>query len=277
MNFNTLNNRKSLRMILSVSVAAAAAALVLSVPVAAQDATAEATVQAAVLPNIVLVHGAWADGSSWSSVTKILQADGYHVTAPQFPETSLKDDVARLRQVLNRQTGPTIVAGHSYGGEIITSLGTDAPNVVGLVYIAAFGLDEGESIGGLLGTGAPTPALAHLDVDALGFAWLPEDDFVNHFAADINPVEAKAMFAAQQPASLSLFGEVMGVPAWKALPSWYMVATHDEAIPPDAERLFAKRMGATTVEVESGHVAMVSHPDEVAKLIETAAEATSAS
>ena len=96
------------------------------------------------LPNIVLVHGAWADGSSWSSVIKILQADGYNVTAPQFPETSLKDDVARLRQVLNRQKGPTIVVGHSYGGEIMTSLGTDAPNVVGLVYIAAFGLDEGD-------------------------------------------------------------------------------------------------------------------------------------
>jgi pimeloyl-ACP methyl ester carboxylesterase len=136
--------------------------------------------------NIVLVHGAWADGSSWSAVIERLQADGYHVTAPQFPESSLAADVARLRQVLARQDGPTIVAGHSYGGQIITALGTDAPNVVGLVYIAAFGLDEGESIGGLLAQGPPTPALAHLDIDEQGFAWLPEDDFVNHFAADVD-------------------------------------------------------------------------------------------
>ena len=108
-------------------------------------------------PNIVLVHGAWADGSSWSAVIERLQVDGYTVTAPQFPESSLADDVARLRQVLNRQDGPTVVAGHSYGGQIMTALGTDAPNVVGLVYIAAFGLDEGESIGGLLAQGAPDP------------------------------------------------------------------------------------------------------------------------
>jgi len=262
---------------LSVTAAAAAAVLVLSVPVTAQDATPEATAQAGVLPNIVLVHGAWADGSSWSGVTQILQADGYNVTAPQFPETSLKDDDARLLQVLNRQTVPTIVAGHSYGGQIITALGTNTPNVVGLVYIAAFGLDEGESIGGLLATGAPTPALAHLDVDKQGFAWLPEDDFVNHFAADIDPVQAKVMYAEQQPLNVSTLADVMGVPAWKSLPTWYMVATNDEAIPPDAERAFAKRMGSTTVEVASGHVAMVSHAAEVAKLIETAAEATSAS
>src|SRR6478735_9800272 len=116
-------------------------------------------------PNIVLVHGAWADGSSWSAVVERLQAEGFSVIAPQFPETSLADDVARLRQVLNRQTGPTIVAGHSYGGQIMTALGTDAPNVVALVFIAAFGLDEGESIGALLAQGAPTPALAHLRID----------------------------------------------------------------------------------------------------------------
>ena len=139
-------------------------------------------------PNIVLVHGAWADGSSWSAVIERLQADGYHVTAPQFPMTRLADDVARLRQVLARQNGPTVVAGHSYGGQIITALGTDTPNVVGLVYIAAFGLDEGESIGALLEQVPGGPALARLDVDQNSFAWLPEDDFVNHFAADVDPV-----------------------------------------------------------------------------------------
>jgi pimeloyl-ACP methyl ester carboxylesterase len=184
------------------------------------------------LPNIVLVHGAWADGSSWSAVTEHLQADGYTVTGPQFGLTALGDDVARLRRVLARQHGPTLVAGHSYGGQITTALGTDAPNVVGLVDIAAFGLDQGESIGALLEQAPVGPALAHLDVDQESFAWLPEDDFVNHFAAD-----------------------------------------GDQVIPPDAQRQFAVRMGATTVEVSTNYVAMVSHPDEVLQLITTAAEA----
>ena len=175
--------------------------------------------------------------------------------------------------MLHRQDGPTIVAGHSYGGQIITALGPDAPNAVGLVYIAAFGLDEGESIGAMLGQGPPTPALAHLDIDAQGFAWLPEEDFVKHFAADVDPVRARVMCAVQQPVAAAAFQDVMGVPAWRSLPSWYMVATADEAIPPDAERQFAGRMGATTIEVPSSHVAMVSHRDEVAQLIETAAEA----
>jgi len=227
-------------------------------------------------PNIVLVHGAWADGSSWSAVIERLQASGYHVTAPQFPMTSIADDVARLRQVLDFQDGPTIVAGHSYGGQIMTSLGTDAPNVVGLVYIAAFGIDQGESLGALLSQGPVTPALAHLFTDKQGFGWLSEDDFVHHFAADVDPVKARAMYAVQQALAGSAFTDVMGVPAWKSLPSWYLVATEDQAIPPDAERLFASRMGATTVEVPSSHVAMVSHPDEVTQLIETAAAAVSA-
>jgi pimeloyl-ACP methyl ester carboxylesterase len=223
------------------------------------------------LPNIVLVHGAWADGSCWSGVIERLQADGYHVTAPQFPLTALADDVARLRHVLELQDGPTIVAGHSYGGQIVTALGTDAPNAAALVYIAAFAIDEGESLGALLSQGPTPPALVHLFTDKQGFGWLSEDDFVNHFAADVDPVRARVLYAAQQPLAGSAFTDVMGVPAWKSLPSWYLVATQDEAIPPDAERLFARRMGATTVEAASSHVAMISHPDEVAQLIKTAA------
>jgi pimeloyl-ACP methyl ester carboxylesterase len=225
------------------------------------------------LPNIVLVHGAWADGSSWSAVIPRLQADGYKVTAPQFPMNTLADNVARLRLVLGRQDGPTIVAGHSYGGQIITALGTDAPNVVGLVYIAAFGLDEGESIGALLEGAPPTPALAHLDIDAEGFAWLPEDDFVNHFAADVDPDKAKVMYAVQQPLHTSALADVMGVPAWRSLPSWFLIADGDQAIPPDAQRQFAARMGADAVEVASNHVAMVSHPDEALERILAAANA----
>jgi pimeloyl-ACP methyl ester carboxylesterase len=138
---------------------------------------------------------------------------------------------------------------------------------------AAFGLDEGESLGALLSQGPVPPALVHQFVDKRGFAWLTEDDFVKHFAADVDLAKAKVMYAVQQPLAATAFNDVMGVPAWKSLPSWYMVATNDQAIPPDAERLFAKRMGATTVEVPSSHVAMVSHPIDVVTLIEAAAKA----
>jgi len=176
-------------------------------------------------PNIVLVHGAWADGSSWSGVIRLLQKAGCNVTAPQFP------------------------------------------------YISGFALDAGESIGALLAQGAPTPALAHLRIDEQGFAWLPQDDFVQHFAADVDPIEANVMYAVQQPLPAAALEEVMGTPAWKNdVPTWYAVAQNDEVIPPDVERLFAKRMGATTSELVSGHVGMVSHPDEVAGLIQTAAQ-----
>ena len=225
-------------------------------------------------PNIVLVHGAWADGSSWSGVVERLQAAGYRVTAPQFPMTSLAADVARLRQVLDLQDGPTVVAGHSYGGQIMTALGTDARGAVGLVYIAAFGIDQGESLGALLSQGPTPPALAHLFTDKQGFGWLPEEDYVGHFAADVDPVRAKVMHATQQALAGSTFTDVMGDPAWKHLPTWYLVATEDQAIPPDAERFFASRMGATTVEVASSHVALVSHPDETARLIKAAAGAS---
>jgi pimeloyl-ACP methyl ester carboxylesterase len=223
------------------------------------------------VPNIVLVHGAWADGSSWAAVAERLQADGHRVTAPQFSLTSLADDVAKLRRVLHRQDGPTVVAGHSYGGQIMTALGTDAPNVVALGYVAAFALDEGESIGALLQQVPPTPALGDIEVDSEGFAWLPEDGFLSHFSPDIDPVKAKVMCAVQQPLHTSTFDDVMGTPAWKSLPSWFLVAQHDQVIPPDAERQFAARMGADTIEVASGHCAMVSHPEETLERIVSAA------
>src|SRR5258708_1796866 len=183
-------------------------------------------------PNIVLIHGAWADGSCWSGVIERLQADGYHVTAPQFPLTALADDVARLRQVLDLQDGPTVVAGHSYGGQVMTALGADAPNVAGLVYIAAFGLDQGESLGGLLSQGPVTPALAHLFADERVLAGLSEAAFVIPSAADVDRVGARVMSAVQQPLAASAFEDVRGAPAWKMLPSWYLVAADEEAIPP---------------------------------------------
>jgi pimeloyl-ACP methyl ester carboxylesterase len=224
-------------------------------------------------PNIVFVHGAWADGSCWSSVIERLQANGFEVRAPQFALGPLAADVARLREVLRLQNGPTLVVGHSYGGQIMTALGDDAPSVAGLVYVAAFGLDEGESLQALLAQGPPTRALEHLFTDASGYGWIPEDDFVNHFAADVDPVRSRVMHAVQQPIALAALGEVIGAPAWRRLPSWYLVAQNDEAIPPDAERHFAARMGATAAEVASSHVPMVSRPDEVVALIERAADA----
>jgi pimeloyl-ACP methyl ester carboxylesterase len=153
----------------------------------------------------------------------------------------------------------------------MTALGGDTPNVVSLVYVAAFGIDEGESLGALLGGGSPTPALANLAVDEQGFGWLPEADFVGHFAGDLDPAQARVLYAVQQPISMSTFEYTMGEPAWKSLPSWFVVAANDEAIPPDAERQFAQRMKATTVEVTAGHLAMVTHPDTVVDLIEEAA------
>jgi pimeloyl-ACP methyl ester carboxylesterase len=225
-------------------------------------------------PNIVLIHGAFADGSSWSTVVETLQAKGYDVTATQFPLTSLADDVARLRQALAWQDGPAIVVAHSYGGQVMTALGADTANVVGLVYIAAFGLDEGESISAVGADFPPPPALAHLVVDERGFGRLPEADFVSHLAADVDPTQARVVHAAQQPVAMSVFNDVMGTPAWRSLPSWYLVATDDQAIAPDEERMFARRMGAETVEVASSHVPMVSHPEAVVALIEAAASAT---
>ena len=222
---------------------------------------------------IALAHGAWADGSSWAAVIRRLQAAGHDVVAPQLPHTSLADSVAKLRHVLTLTAEPTVLAGHSFGGQVMTALGSDAPNVVGMVYVAGFGLDEGESIGALLGQVPPTPAIANLQIDDQGFAWLPEPDFLAHFAPDVDPVEARVMCAVQQPLHTSTLNDVMATPAWKTLPTWFAVAEHDEVIPPDGERLFAQRMGATTVEVDSSHVVMISHPDEITALIQSAVDA----
>ncbi len=223
--------------------------------------------------NIVLVHGAWADGSSWSAVIQRLQAKGYNVISPQFPLTSLSDDVARLRQVLNALTGPTIVVGQSYGGEIMTGLGTDAPNVVGLVYICAWAPDTGDSILSLAAPYPLSPALTELRVDAEGFAWITQENFLNYFAPDVNPPQANIMYAVQQPFHTSIFGHPMDTPAWRTIPSWYLVTTEDQMIPPDLQRFMAQRMGATTEEIRASHVPMVSHPNEVTQLIEQAAQA----
>jgi pimeloyl-ACP methyl ester carboxylesterase len=228
------------------------------------------TAMAKGVKNIVLVHGAFADGSSWSRVIPILQTRGYNVTAVQNPLTSFADDVAATNRALTLQTGPVILVGHSWAGVVITEAGMD-PKVVGLVYVAAFGPDAGEVVGDL-GKPYPTPpALAAPIIDKQGFMSLPTDAVVKHFASDLPAAEARVLAATQGPIAASAFGAKVSNVAWKTKPSWYIVSKLDGAIPPDEERFFAKRMKATTTELSASHVAMLSKPKEVAAVIMDAA------
>ena len=220
-------------------------------------------------PNIVLVHGAWADGSSWSGVIERLQADGYHVTAPQFPLTALADDVARLRHVLDLQDGPTIVAAHSYGGQIATALGADAPNVAGLVYISALAPDEDETSQSLQDQFPVTDVFSHIEI-ADGRIWLLPSG-IGCFAGDLSEQEQGLVWATQGVPDVNLFGQKLGGTAWRMKPSWYIVANNDRTVHPDLERFAAKRMGAHTYDVDSSHVPMLSRPDFVLGVIREAA------
>jgi len=226
--------------------------------------------------NVVLVHGAWADGSTWSKVIPLLQDKGFNVTAVQIPLTSLSDDIAVTQRFLAQQKGPTVLVGHSYGGAVITGAANNAPNVTALVYIAAFGLDEGESLASLSQQGPATAGAAQIRPDDNGFLWIDRDGFAKAFAADVDPVEARVMAAVQRPLSVKSFSEKSGAPAWKHLKSWYLVSADDQMIPPSAEEFMAKRMGATVCSVPASHASMVSHPKEVADLITQAAESTRA-
>jgi pimeloyl-ACP methyl ester carboxylesterase len=221
--------------------------------------------------NIVLVHGAFADGSSWSKVIGILQSRGFNVTAVQSPLTSLADDVAATDRVLADQTGPVILVGHSWGGAVITEAGVD-PKVAGLVYVAAFAPERHEVIGELGRTYPSPPALAAPIVDAQGFMRLSADAMVKQFAWDLPLAEARVLAATQKPIATSAFGARVSSVAWKARPSWYIVAGQDRAIAPAEERFFAQRMNATTTELDSSHVPMLSRPREVARVIMDAAE-----
>jgi pimeloyl-ACP methyl ester carboxylesterase len=225
--------------------------------------------------NIVLVHGAFADGSSWAKVITILQAKGYNVTAVQNPLTSFADDVAATNRALALQDGPAILVGHSWAGVVITEAGMD-PKVVGLVYVAAFGPDEGEAVGELGKAYPPPPALAAPIVDKEGFLSLSTDAVVKHFASDLPPAEARVVAATQGPINGSAFEAKVSKVAWKTKPSWYIVSKLDSAIAPDEERFFAKRMKATTTELNTSHVAMLSQPKAVAAVIMDAATKASA-
>ena len=219
--------------------------------------------------NVVLVHGAFADGSSWARVIPILQAKGYNVTAVQNPLTSLADDVAATQRAIARQVGPVILVGHSWAGVVITEAGMD-PKVAGLVYVAAFAPDQGEQVGELGKKYPPPPALASPNVDDKGFLTLSADAF-RKFGSDLPEKEALVAAATQGPIAASAFGAQVSVVAWKAKPSWYIVSTLDQAIAPDEERFFAKRMKATTTELKASHVPMLSQPKAVAAVIMDAA------
>ena len=222
--------------------------------------------------NVVLVHGGFVDGSGWAGVYKILTRDGYRVTVVQNPTISLADDVAVTKRALASLGAPSILVGHSYGGVVITEAGNDR-NVAGLVYIAAFVPDKGESVAALIKdapAGAPTPPiLAPQD----GFLFLDRAKFAGSFAADVDPAEAAFMADSQVPWGLDALGGSIAEPAWRSKPSWYLVATEDKMIPPDAQRAMSKRAGSTVVEVNGSHSVYLSQPKAVAALIEQAAMA----
>jgi len=220
------------------------------------------------IKNVVLVHGAFADGSGWDTVAKILEKDGYTVSVAQPPETSYADDQKYTKAAIDAMGGPVVLVGHSYGGSIITEAGND-PNVSALVYIAAFALDEGESCASIE-TAVPQASKA-FKPDINGNWWIEQDHFAADFAADIPPAQAHFMATAQVPISTDSFTHKVTSPAWKNKPTFYMVASSDRSINPQQERMMAKRANAKTVEVNASHVAYMSHPKEAAKLIEEAA------
>lgn len=219
--------------------------------------------------NVVLVHGAYADGSSWSEVIPILQRAGLHVTSVQNPLTSFADDVAATNRILALQDGPTVLVGHSYAGMVISETGVD-PKVSALVYVAARAPDAGEDYGALAAK-FPTPPASKGLVHSGGFAQLSEDAFVHDFAGDLKPAKAMALYAVQGRISDTLFASRTTQAAWKTKPSWYAISRNDRTISPEMERFLAKRMNATTVELSASHVSLISHPHEIANMILAAA------
>lgn len=224
--------------------------------------------------NVVLVHGAYADGSSWSDVISRLLAAGLSATAVQNPLTSLADDVAHTRRILALQDGPTILAGHSFAGTVITEAGVD-PRVAGLVYVAARAPDAGEDYAALASRFPTPPANSGL-VFTDGFGGLTERAFLDDFANGVDSARARALYAVQGRVSEHLFGERATVAAWRSRPSWYAISLRDRTTSPELERFLSERMNATTIELDSGHLSLITHPQEIADLILEAASATGA-
>ncbi|MFU0887766.1 alpha/beta fold hydrolase [Kluyvera sichuanensis] len=233
-------------------------------PLAAQAGTPQE------VKNIVLVHGLFADGSSWGKVIPLLQAKGLHVTAVQNPTTSLDNDVAAVKRALAQQNGPVILVAHSYGGMVISQAG-DEPEVKGLVYIAARAPEAGEDYPALTKRYPAAPASAGLKWSDDGYGALSESAFIHDFAGDLPEREAKAYYAVQQPIGKAITQAKTTVAAWRHKPTWYAVSTEDRTINPDLERFMAKRMHAQTIELKSSHVSLLSQPEAVANLIMKAA------
>lgn len=226
--------------------------------------------------NIVLVHGGFVDGSGWEGVYWSLKKKGYNVSIVQNPTLSLADDVAATKRILSSQDEPAILVGHSYGGAVITEAGND-PKVAGLVYITAFAPDKGESVASLIKdppAGAPVPPILPPQD---GYLFLEKTKFPASFAGDVEPQKAAFMADSQVPWGVEALGGSISEPAWKSKPSWYLIATDDKMIPPDAQRLMSKRAGSKVVEVKGSHAIYVSQPEAVAAFIKQAAEGVKAS
>lgn len=251
---------------------ALAGALAVTATVDAQPALTAVTARsnAAAKPTIVLVHGAFADASGWDAVIRILQAKGYEVSAVQNPLTSYAADIEATKRLIDAQTGPTVVVAHSYGGAVITAAAAGNPNVKSLVYLAAFANDIDEPLGALLEK-YPSKAVPTFRPDAAGLLYIDRAKFHEIFAQDLPLVQTNVMAVTQKPLASSAFGATTKVAAWRNTPTWFVVAQRDNVINPDLERFFAKRMGATTTEINSSHVVFMSHPKEVVAVIESAA------
>jgi len=245
--------------------ATCAALLVILVP--AIRATAQTDTPG--VKTVLLVHGAWADGSSWSKVIPFLEAKGLRVVAVQIPLTSFTDDISATQRAIALEDGPVLLVGHSYGGAVITEAGND-PKVAGLVYVSAVAPDKGESAFVLI-TSVPTPIGAELRPDKSGFIKLTPKGVAEDFAQDLSPKEIAVLTASQVPTSVGAMKGEITVPAWKSKPSWYIIAAHDRAISPDLEASQAKKIGATTTTVASSHVIMLAQPSKVANVIADAA------
>jgi pimeloyl-ACP methyl ester carboxylesterase len=223
--------------------------------------------------NVVLVHGGWVDGSGWSQVYRGLRKDGYNVTIVQIPTVSLADDVAATKLAISQQSGTVILVGHSYGGVVISEAGND-PKVKGLVYVAAFAPDKGESVQTLIANPVPGAPVPPILPPQNGFLFLDRAKFADAFAADVPPAEAAFMADSQVPWGVNALSSAVTEPAWKSKHSWYLVTTEDKMIPPPAQRQMAKRAGSTVAETKSSHAVFVSHPQAVIKLIEQATKGT---
>jgi len=226
--------------------------------------------------NIVLVHGGFVDGAGWEGVYRSLKKDGYNVSIVQNPTLSLDGDVAATKRVLASQDGPAILVGHSYGGAVITEAGND-PKVVGLVYITAFAPDKGESVATLIKNAPPGAPVPPILPPQDGYLLLDKSKFAASFAGDVEPEKAAFMADSQVPWGVEALSGSISEPAWKSKPSWYLIATDDKMIPPDAQRFMSKRAGSTVVEVKGSHAIYVSQPEAVAALIEQAAKSVKTS